>query len=441
MCNHSFLAEPEVLGLKPPTGRSPPLRRSVSTHVNPMRFQSDVGGPIPQSSGSVHTHGESSQLGFSQGLAPRPHASMEATEPAQAANSARSVIARLEPSSDHPVFVREPEDEDEDDQESVIDFPVDKTFNRVVHFIYEQYPDSRPHSDSAVPPCCEFESFFATSDPQSVGRQKLRWYPRVQEITAKTQELVQRLARESKSAQKVIPLRRRAFPVADGPDYVAPRWLNPDFARLTQNKSISKSRAGTVSFSDMERLERTSRTVIGGFSQSYWLLSSLLSQLKQDGYRPSEPALFDKMSQSLSASMALQTSLVSGMTDFLVTKRRESFLSHVSVPLSAPQKREPQVASGSEDFLFDQELLEKTSGQVKEDSIISSNVSLSRLAHSGFKDKCSASDASSSFHAESLHSGSSFGKRSCSPTRGSSVKRFRGGRGKTPTSSRKGFQK
>ena len=33
----------------------------------------------------------------------------------------------------------------------------------------------------------------------------------------------------------------------------------------------------------------------------------------------------------------------------------------------------------------DQELLEKTSGQVKEDSIISSNVSLSRLAPSGFK--------------------------------------------------------
>ena len=168
----------------------------------------------------------------------------------------------------------------------------------------------------------------------------------------------------------MIPLRRRTFPVADDPNYTAPRWLNPDFARLTRNKSIAESRAGTVSFSNMERLERTSRTIVRGFSQSYWLLSSLLSQLKQDRYRPSEPALFDKTIQSLSSSMALQTSLLSGITDFLVTKRRESFLSHVSVPLSAPQKRELQVASGSGDFLFDQELLEKTSGQVKEDSII-----------------------------------------------------------------------
>ena len=196
-------------------------------------------------------------------------------------------------------------------------------------------------------------------------------------MVAKIQERAQRLAHESKSAQKVIPLRRCVFPVADEQDYATPKWLNPDFARVTRNKSISKSRAGTVSFSDMERLERTSRTIVGGFSQEYWLLSSLLSQLKQDGYRPLDPVLFDKTIQSLSASMALQTSLASGMTDFVVSKRRDSFLSHVSVPMSAPQKRELQVASATGDFLFNQELLEKTSEQVKEDTIISSNVCLS----------------------------------------------------------------
>ena len=129
------------------------------------------------------------------------------------------------------------------------------------------------------------------------------------------------------------------------------------------------------------------------------------------------------------------------MTDFLVSKHRKSFLSHVSVSLSAPQKRELQVASGSGDFLFNQELLEKTSGQVKKDSIISSDMSLSRLARSGFKDKRSTSDAPSPSRAESSRSGSSFGKCSGSPTHGSLAKRFCGGRGKTPTSSRKGFQK
>ena len=109
---------------------------------------------------------------------------------------------------------------------------------------------------------------------------------------------------------------------------------------------------------------------------------------------------------SKSASMVPQTSLTSGMTDFLVTKCRESFLSHVSVLMSPPQKHEFQLASATGDFLFDQDLLEKTSGQVKEDTIISSNVSLAR---SGFKDKRSSLDASSSGRAESSCSGSSFG--------------------------------
>ena len=64
----------------------------------------------------------------------------------------------LQASAGHYVFVRKPEDEDY--QESVLDFPVvDKTFNHLVNYIYDQYPDSRPHSDPSVPPRCEFESF------------------------------------------------------------------------------------------------------------------------------------------------------------------------------------------------------------------------------------------------------------------------------------------
>ena len=114
---------------------------------------------MPQSSGSAHTQGESQQSGVSQGLAPQPQASMEAPELAQAALSARGSRNRLATSSEHQVFVREPEDED--DLESVNEFPVDKTFNRSISFIYEQYPDSHPISDPAVPPRCVFESFFA----------------------------------------------------------------------------------------------------------------------------------------------------------------------------------------------------------------------------------------------------------------------------------------
>ena len=61
---------------------------------------------MPQSLGSAHIHGESQQLGVSQGLAPQPQASTEAPEPAQAALSARGDRHRLATSTEHPVFVR-----------------------------------------------------------------------------------------------------------------------------------------------------------------------------------------------------------------------------------------------------------------------------------------------------------------------------------------------
>ena len=57
---------------------------------------------------------------------------------------------------------------------------------------------------------------------------------------------------------------------------------------------------------DLEKVEKASRTLIAGQSQSYWLLSALLSQLKRDGFKPSDPLLFDKNISALSAS---QTSI------------------------------------------------------------------------------------------------------------------------------------
>ena len=84
------------------------------------------------------------------------------------------------------------------------------------------------------------------------------------------------------------------------------------------------------------------------------------------------------------------------------------------------------VSPGSGMSLFDQELLEKVSGQVKEDTFISSSLSLAKLAgvKSGSKGKVSSSSsfsqgAGSLRHASPLDfpraSPSGYGKRSASP--------------------------
>ena len=333
-----------------------------------------------------------------------------------------------------------PEPEEEDDRDSVASSPVvDKTYDRLINYLYSQYTELRPLSDPPAPPRCAFENYFAVVDPQTSARPKLRLYPRVEELVSQTQDRVAKPARESKPLHHILPLNRQLFSVAD----------DPDFARLAGNKTIAKAHAGSMSFMDMEKIEKCSWTFLGGHSQSFWLLSALLSQLKQDGFQPSDPVLFDKTISSLSATLASQTSLAAGLADFVVTKRRESYLAHVCLPISAPQKRELFVAPGSDMSLFDQSLLEKVSGQVEEDSI-SSFLSLAKLAKSGSRGRSSAGGAAQgagSFRYSSPLEFSrpgplGYGKRSASPACGSGAKRGRGGRGVSPSpNARKGFWK
>ena len=67
-----------------------------------------------------------------------------------------------------------PEDDDDEDRESVADPPVlDRTYTRLVDFIYNRFAHSRPSASAQLPPRCEFEDFFAVSDPPSASRQNL----------------------------------------------------------------------------------------------------------------------------------------------------------------------------------------------------------------------------------------------------------------------------
>ena len=141
-----------------------------------------------------------------------------------------------------------------------------------------------------------FEEYFSVSDPPSSSRQHLRVYHRVSEIIDASSEKATRLARESKPLHRVVPLRRKIFNVGDDQDFCSARFLNPEFSCISNSKNILKSRLSFVSLADLEKIERAGRTVIAGDSQCFWLLSSLLAQLKEDGFCPSDPALFDRTS-------------------------------------------------------------------------------------------------------------------------------------------------
>ena len=234
------------------------------------------------------------------------------------------------------------------------------------------------------------------------------------------------------------------FFVGDDQDFCNARFVSPDFARISNSKTILKTRLSSVTLSDLKRIEHTSHTVLAGDSQCFWLLSSLLAQLKDDGYWPSDPALFDKNISALSTALASQTTMAAGVANFITSKRRESYLAHASCPIAESQKRELLVVPGIGSLLFDQPLSEKIVSQMKEDSMIASSVLLSNLfkAAACGRASSSGSDRYVSPLDQSRPGSSGYRKRVASPTRGSFTKRGRRGRGMTPPSGKgKGLQK
>ena len=83
---------------------------------------------------------------------------------------------------------------------------------------------------------------------------------------------------------RVLPFKRKATPVGDRPDFCMARYVNSDFSRISRQKKILRSRASSMTLSDLEKLDQASRSVIAGQSQSFWLLSSLLAQLRDEGF-------------------------------------------------------------------------------------------------------------------------------------------------------------
>ena len=145
--------------------------------------------------------------------------------------------------------------------------------------------------------------FFSINDPAPSTKQNLKVYPRVAELVNASADRASRLARESRALHRVVPLKRKMFYVGDEPDYCSARFLNPDFSCISKTKNILKSRSSSVTLADLEKLDRGLRTILAGDSQCFWLLSSLLAQLKGDGYKPSDPALLDKNISALSVAL------------------------------------------------------------------------------------------------------------------------------------------
>ena len=124
--------------------------------------------------------------------------------------------------------------------------------------IYEVCPDSVPLTEAAHQPRCGFEGWFGQPEP-SASRSRFRLYPRVAEVESEVAARAEALARRSKPLSQLLPSRSRNYAVADRPLFAASLAVNPSFAQLAGTRTVGSRRWGSISFSEMERLEQLFR--------------------------------------------------------------------------------------------------------------------------------------------------------------------------------------
>ena len=177
----------------------------------------------------------------------------------------------------------------------------DSASARLTDLIYRVCPASRPLFDPKAPRC-EFEGWFGQPEA-STSSQRFRLYPRVAEVQEGVAARSESLARRSKPLSRILPARARSYSLADDTIFAASQPINSAFAQLTGSKTLATRRWGSVSFSDMERLERLFLNQLEVTSSSLWLMSGILAMLKQDRFQPSDPALFNSALSSVSSGL------------------------------------------------------------------------------------------------------------------------------------------
>ena len=172
----------------------------------------------------------------------------------------------------------------------------DPASSRLADLIYEVCPDSRPLLDTMRPPRCGFEA--------TASKQRFRLYPRVAEVQSEVAARSESLARRTKPLSHVIPSHARQYTLADDPVFASSLPVNPSFAQLAGARAVGSRHWGSITFSEMERLERLFQNQLEVTSSSLWLMSGILAMLKRDDFQPSDSTLFNSALSSVSAALS-----------------------------------------------------------------------------------------------------------------------------------------
>ena len=138
-----------------------------------------------------------------------------------------------------PGFDCHPDDDDDDDRESNADgSSSDKWYICFLHYRHDRFPYRKQPPLLRRHRVVYSRSSFSTSEASSSVKPTLTLYPRVDEILGSCADRARSFAKESKPLHRILPFKRKSIHVTDTPVFCVDRYLDPDFSRITKQKSI-----------------------------------------------------------------------------------------------------------------------------------------------------------------------------------------------------------
>ena len=265
---------------------------------------------------------------------------------------------------------------DDDDKPDPAKATVPEGMRKVLELLLALCPESAPPSEPASSRSCRYEGMFSGLVQSSKELPSPVLFHRVGEILELTAKKFKEAAEAGKQLSSSLPLRRRSYAVADKPELGKISSLNNSLPRLVE--TVNGSKNATLTVTDTAKVEGVAKHALETHSMSFWLFNALINWVKEEGFAPSEPILFDELVQAFSLSMVNTTTSVASLATFFKGKRREGILSHFPANIGKHFKDQLLASSFDGDELFEEEVLRRVLSESCEDSFLSANMALTK---------------------------------------------------------------
>ena len=142
---------------------------------------------------------------------------------------------------------------------------------------------------------------------------------------------------------------------------------------------MSYKRSLSFSFDEAAKVKSLARGLLDSHSMSFWLFSAFLHWLKELGFVPPDPAIFEQLVQALSLSLVGSVSSSAALATYFQAKQRDGVLSHFPAHVGFHFHRDLASSSFSGPDLFDEEVLARVIAASRETTHLDAQLSLAKV--------------------------------------------------------------